>query len=149
MLGELNDIQIENILASQAFGRIACTNGKQAYILPVNYVYDGKYIICQTKDEKKVEIMRNNPKVCFEVDIIATMANCQSVVLSGTFHELKGNPSAKAREYLTNHLWPLLTCSSIHPHEHQVFGDVDDSERVKPIIYRIKIRKKTGTFEKE
>ena len=44
MLGQLNDTQIQNILSSQAVGRLACTDGKQPYIVPVTYTYDGKYI---------------------------------------------------------------------------------------------------------
>ena len=34
--------------------------------------------------------MRANPNVCFEVDAMSNMANWQSVILFGTFHELKG-----------------------------------------------------------
>ena len=149
MRGELNEMQIDHLLLSQAIGRIGCTDGKKPYIVPVTYVYDGKNIIGQTKEGMKLDLIRKNPKVCFEVDVTTNMANWQSVILVGTFHELKGKASQKAREYLFNHVWPLLTSSTIHPHEHEVSGKVDDSNRIKPIMYLIKIKEKSGRFEKQ
>ena len=53
MLGELNELQIDHLLLSQFVGRIGCTNNKNPYIVPVTYVYDGKYIIGQTKEGLK------------------------------------------------------------------------------------------------
>ncbi len=147
MLGELNEIQIDNLLLSQAVGRIGCTDGEKPYIVPVTYVYDGKDIIGQTKEGKKVDIMRNNPNICFEVDAMTNMESWQSVILFGTFQELKGKASQKAREYLFGHAWPLSTISTIHPHEHEVTAKVDDSNRIKPIMYRIKIKERSGRFE--
>ena len=80
---------------------------------------------------------------------MANMANWQSVILFGTFHELKGKEAQKARDYLFNRVWPLLTSSTIHPHEHEVSGTVDDGNRIKPVMYRIKIKEKSGRFEKQ
>ena len=149
MLGELDEMQVDHFLLSQAVGRLACTDGKRPYIVPVTYVYDGKDIIGQAKEGLKLNMMRANPNVCFEVDVMANMANWQSVVLFGTFHELKGKESEKARDYLFKHVWPLLTSATIHPHEHEVSVKPDDSNRVKPVMYRIKIKEKSGRFEKQ
>lgn len=149
MLGELNELQIDHLLLSQFVGRIGCTDGKKPYIVPVTYVYDGKYIIGQTKEGLKLDIMRRHPIVCFEVDSMTNMANWQSVIISGKFEELKGKKADTAREYMFNHMWPLLTSSTIHAHEHEVsLNAVDDSNRVKPIMYRIIVDEKAGRFEK-
>ena len=149
MLGELNETQIDNLLLSQVVGRIGCTDGKKPYITPVTYVFDGKDIIGQTKEGMKLKIMRKNPNVCFEVDVMSGMTNWQSVIVSGTFCELKGKEADKAREYLFDHVLPLMTSASIHSHEHEVNGEIDDSNRVKPVMYRIKIKEKSGRFEKQ
>ncbi|MGZ4090680.1 MAG: pyridoxamine 5'-phosphate oxidase family protein [Bacteroidia bacterium] len=150
MLGELNEMQMNNFLLSQAVGRIACSDGKKPYIVPVTYVYDGKYIIGQTKEGKKLHIMRNNPNVCFEVDSMNNMANWRSVVINGIFSELKGVAATKARDYLFNHVWPYLTSATIHSHEHETsLANIDDNNRIKPIMFRIKIKEKTGRFEKQ
>jgi hypothetical protein len=42
-----------------------------------------------------------------------------------------------------------MTSSTIHVHGHKVTGKVDDSNRIKPVMYRIKITKKSGRFEKQ
>ena len=150
MLGELNEMQMNHFLLTQAVGRIACTDGKKPYIVPVTYMFDGKDIIGQTKEGKKLTIMRNNRNVCFEVDAMSNMVNWQSIIIDGTFSELKGTAATKARDHLFNHIWPYLTSSTIHSHEHETsLSSVNDINRVKPIMFRIKINKKTGRFEKQ
>lgn len=150
MLGELNEMQMNHFLLTQAVGRIACTDGKKPYIVPVTYVYDGKDIIGQTKEGKKLTIMRNNPNVCFEVDAMNNMVNWRCIIIDGTFSELKGAAAMKAREHLFNHIWPYLTSSTVHSHEHETSHEsVNDINRVKPIMFRIKIKGKTGRFEKQ
>jgi uncharacterized protein len=149
MLGELNDTQINNLLSSQVIGRLACTDGKIPYVVPVTYIYDGKDIYGQTREGMKLEILRKNPNVCFEVDIMMDMANWQSVIVRGEFEELKGDEAKKARDSLFDRIYPMMTSSTIHTHEHEVTGEIDDTNRVKPVMYRITILEKTGRFEKK
>jgi uncharacterized protein len=148
MLGQLNDTQINNVLSSQVVGRLACTDGKQPYIVPVTYTYDGNYIYGQTNEGTKLKMLRKNPNVCFEADMMTDMRNWQSVIVMGKFEELKNNAAKKAREILFGRVFSLMTSSTIHTHEHEAKGEVDDSTRVKHVMYRIKIKKVTGRFEK-
>src|SRR5687767_14894859 len=101
MEGQLTKDQIENILTSQSFGRIACTDGDQPYIVPVNYAYDGEYIYAQTNAGKKLEIMRNNPNVCFETDLITNYRSWQSVIVEGAFEELDDEDADDAWKILS------------------------------------------------
>jgi uncharacterized protein len=149
MLGQLTIAQINNILSSQVVGRLACTDGKQPYIVPVTFCYDGKYIYGQTNDGTKLKILRKNPNVCFETDIMTDMRNWQSVIVFGKFEELKNKEAEKVREIFFDCVFPLLTSSTIHTHEHEVTAKVDDSSRVKYVMYRIKIKKVTGRFENQ
>ncbi len=150
MPGELNELQINHFLLTQAIGRIACTDGKKPYIVPVTYVYDGKDIIGQTREGKKLAILRKNPNICFEIDAMTNMENWRSVVIEGTFSELQGEAADKAREYLFNHIWSYLTGSTIHSHEHEASRvNVNDANRIKPIMFRIKVIEKSGKFEKQ
>lgn len=149
MLGQLDDTQIRNILSSQAVGRLACTDGKKPYIVPVTYTYNGKYIYGQTNEGTKLKMLRKNPNVCFEVDMMMDMRNWQSVIVYGKFEELKNEQAKKARDILFGRVFSLMTSSTIHAHEHEVTEELDDSNRVKYVMYRIKIRKVTGRFEKQ
>ncbi len=147
MLGELNKNQIENILSSQVMGRLACTDGKQPYIVTVTYTYDGEYIYGQTNEGKKLTILRKNPNVCFEVSVMTDMANWQSVLVFGEFEELSEKEAVKARDILFNRVFSLMTSSTIHGNGHKEAGEIDDSNRVKLIMYRIKAENVTGRFE--
>lgn len=149
MLGKLNTTQITSILSSQMLGRLACCDGKQPYIIPVNYAYDGKFIYAQSNEGSKLSILRNNPAVCFEVDIMTDMRNWQSVVACGQFEELRGADAEKARELLFGRVFPLLTESTVHGFGHREEGEVDDSTRVKQTMFRIRISSMTGRFEKQ
>ena len=149
MLGQLNDTQIQNILSSQAVGRLACTDGNQPYIVPVTYNYDGNYIYGQTNEGMKLQILRKNPNVCFEVDWMMDMRNWQSVIVYGKFEELEDEAANEARENLFESVYSLSTSSTIHAHEHEVTAQMDDTNRVKFVMYRIKIETVTGRFEKQ
>jgi uncharacterized protein len=153
MLGNLNDHQINNILSSQVIGRLACADGYQPYIVPVTYTYDGEYIYGQTNIGTKLAILRSNPLVSFEVDRMMDMQNWESVVVSGEFEELEGEEAEKARAVLFERVFPLMTSSTVHKHEHAPTAgaaeDLDDSTRVKYVLYRIKIKSISGRFEKQ
>jgi len=68
MLGELNEKQIEGLLMRQVTGRLACHCDDETYLVPVNYVYKDGQIYAHSGPGKKIEMMRSNPKVCFEVE---------------------------------------------------------------------------------
>jgi len=147
MLGELNETQIRNVLSSQVLGRLACTDDKQPYIVPVTYAYDGEYIYGQTNEGTKLTVLRKNPNICFEVTMMTDMANWQSVLVFGKFEELKDEDGKKARDILFNRVFSLMTSSTIHAYGHEETGIIDDSNRVKQVMYRIKTAKMTGRFE--
>ena len=147
MLGTLTDIQTNNLLTRNAVGRIGYHDEKKSYITPVTYVFDGEHIIGQTNEGLKLDIMRKNPFVCFEVDAMSSMSNWQSVIAWGYFEELFDNEALDARKYLYNSILDLLTVPSVHPHEHEPNILIDDSNRIKKVMYRIKITEKIGRFE--
>ncbi len=149
MLGELNETQIRNVLTSQVVGRIGCTDGKQPYIVPVTFTYDGQYIYGQTNEGTKLKMLRKNKNVCFEVDTMTDMRNWQSVIVYGKFEELKNKTAEKAREILFGRVFTLMTSSTVHAHEHEISSKVDDNNRIKHVMYRIKIKKVTGRFERQ
>jgi len=148
MLGQLNDLQINNLLASQVVGRLACTDSVQPYLVPVTYAFDGTCIYGQTNEGMKLSLLRKNPNVCFEVDVMMDMANWQSVVVRGRFEELKNEAADKARLVLYNRVFPLMTSATIHGEQHEVEHELEDATRIKPVLYRIVIDEKTGRFEK-
>jgi uncharacterized protein len=146
---ELTNDQAINLLLSHAFGRLACTDGRQPYIVPVTYAYDGKYLYGQTNEGTKLDLLRKNPNVCFEVDQMTDMRNWKSVIVYGKFEELAGEEAEKARALFLKTVFPLMTNYTVHPFGHEVSSKIDDSKRIKFVMYRIKIEKITSRFEKQ
>jgi nitroimidazol reductase NimA-like FMN-containing flavoprotein (pyridoxamine 5'-phosphate oxidase superfamily) len=60
---------IEEILSGAFICRIAMTDGAKPYLLPFNYGYKDRCIYIHSAPEgKKIELLREFPEVCFEVE---------------------------------------------------------------------------------
>lgn len=148
MIGELTKAQIEQVLRSGFIGRIGCADDKGVYVVPVTYVYDSNYIYAHSKEGLKVQLMRKNPKVCFEVDSIENMINWRCVVIQGTFQELKADADQKkALKILKDRLMPYLLSETMRPKSFDHAPEKIEKER-RPVVYRIRIDHMTGRFEK-
>jgi len=142
VLGKLTGDEIEEVLKGNALGRLGCGNGKKIYVIPTNYVYDGRYIFAHATEGLKIQIMRAHPHVCFEVDEVQNFTNWRSVIAWGIFQELTDERSRiVAMKVFTENMFHLKVSADLH--ERATF------ESAKPVIYRIVIAEKTGRFEKE
>ena len=150
MLGELNPEQIEQVLHSQVIGRIGCHTGGRTYIVPITYAYDGERIICHSGLGMKVQMMRSNPEVCFEVEQVDNLANWRSVIAWGNYEELHGEAATKAMEKLVARVMPLLVSSTIRlSHVEQALMQGKEYEpSPHAVIFCIHLKEKTGRFEK-
>ncbi len=60
--------EIENIIISNNICRIALSDNNRPYILPMNYGYSNGHIYLHSaKEGKKLDIIKKNPEVCFEI----------------------------------------------------------------------------------
>ena len=148
MLGDLNPDQIETLLTNEAIGRIGCSNNGITYVVPITYVYDDGYVYAHSKEGMKIQMMRLNPMVCFEIDKMDDHANWQSVVAWGRYEELKGNDQKMGLQKLISK-FSLTTSSETSMPSHED-GDAhqNNAGQYKAIIYRIKLLEKTGKYEK-
>lgn len=148
MLGSLNKLQIESVLYKNLVGRIGfLDNKKKVFIIPVTYVFDGEALYVQSREGLKIESMRKNSNVCFQVDDIDNMANWRSVLVWGNYEELKVKKDQDyAQKTLKERLQPLITSETAQPHEMRAPHIVVKEK--KSILYRITIDEYTGRFEK-
>ena len=151
MIGKLTNEQIESVLKENVLGRIGCNDGIKVYVVPINYVYDGKYIIGHSMEGMKIHMMRNNPGVCFEVDEMKSLTNWKSVIAWGEYQELT---MERDRYYAMK----LFVDKMMHVKigERAISTGITEKgvhpflkENIKPIIYRIVITEKTGRFEND
>lgn len=149
MFGKLNNIEIEEVLAHQIIGRIACHANDMSYIVPISYAYDGECIYARTYEGLKINLMRKNPKVCFQTDIMENMANWKSVIVWGEFKELtetsernEGIQKLLARK-ISGIASETVQLSPLWP-----FNSNKYSEEIDGIIFCIRLGEKTGRFER-
>ncbi len=147
MLGQLSPDQIESLLHNEVIGRIGCNANGITYIVPITYAYDGRYIYGHSKEGLKIQLMRTNPMVCFEVDRLENLANWKSVIVWGKYEELKGDEKKSGLEKLISRFAPLMTSETSIPatgaEAHQ-----NDTGPFKTVIFRIEVKEKSGRFEK-
>lgn len=141
MIGKLTADEIEDLLQNNMLGRLACNNGTRNYIVPISYVYDGKFIVAHSMEGLKIDMMRLNPDVCFEVDEISNFQNWKSVVIRGRFQELKDERERLyAMKLFLDKMLQLKISQTAHP---------DEQHSSKPVVFRIIPTEKTGRFENE
>ncbi len=62
--------EIDEILSSTRVMHLALADGDSPFLVPIFYAYDGTSIYFHSaKAGTKIEILKRNPKVCFEVSI--------------------------------------------------------------------------------
>jgi len=149
MLGTMTKEQILNVLQSQVIGRIGCCVGDEMYIVPVTYALHNDYIYAHSKEGLKILMMRKNPHVCFQVDSIENMTNWRSVILWGDYQELETEKAQMmGMKIMVDRLGPYLTSEAVRP-SHGLSHPPEVIEKgLKPVVYRIKITKSSGRYEK-
>ena len=152
MIGHLTNEEIEEVLKQQVLGRIGCHDGKKTYIVPVNYVYDGKCIIAHSYEGMKIKMMRKNADVCFEVDEMKSFTNWKSVIAWGEYQELKDERKRydAIKLFVDRMLHVKISRSATLPNGT---GETEQSNfsrgNARSIIYRIVLTEKTGRYENE
>lgn len=148
MTGSLGPRQIDEVLSKQLVGRIGCCNDGMPYVLPISYTFDGKDVYFHTNEGKKIDMMRRNPNVCFQVDHMHTMADWESVIAWGTFEELVTNEEKEyAFRLLLARTLPLISSVTTHLGATWPFVEGALANDIPGILFRIVIREKTGRFE--
>jgi nitroimidazol reductase NimA-like FMN-containing flavoprotein (pyridoxamine 5'-phosphate oxidase superfamily) len=147
MIGELLPSQIEQILHEQVIGRIGCHASGRTYVVPVTYVYDGSSILGHTAVGLKVQMMRENPMVCFEVEDLRHLPRWSSVIAQGRYEELQGAAATSALDQLIARLTATPPAEAERPREGAgVFVPVSHEERPE-VLFRIVLLEKTGRYD--
>ncbi len=151
--GALTPEQIEKVLAHEIVGRLGCHAGGRTYVVPIGYVFAEGSLYFRSGEGLKVQMMREDPAVCFQVDHIEDLANWQSVILWGTFQELSGREAAEARRRIWDRLTSLFSDQDIHPSpsralENSALGHRAHALGRNDVIGRIAVKEATGRFER-
>ncbi len=105
---EIDDrADIERIIEQSSHCRLAMVDGNKPYVVPLNFGYrDNTLFFHSAKQGRKIDVIKKNPKVCFEFDRIIRLkkaklacdwgAEFQSVIGSGEAELLESVEEKKA-----------------------------------------------------
>jgi hypothetical protein len=99
---ELSRGEIDAFLGGQRIARLGCHAGGETYVVPLIYAYDDGAIVAVTMEGRKTAMLRENPRVCIEVDEYDTdgKGSWRSVIAYGTYEELAGDAIEPALDLL-------------------------------------------------
>lgn len=136
-VGLLEPAEMRKVLENCQTGHLGCWAHGEGYVVPITFVAEGNWIYGHTRQGKKIEMMRANPKVCLQVEDMQSRTQWKSVIVWGTFHELKGERAAEAMRAMLKKVGGQA--SSL---ESDFAALLEES-----ILYGIEITKTTGRWE--
>lgn len=131
----LPDDQIEELLRTAIVGRIACcdhgANGDgRPYLVPLAYGYDGDAVYAHSGPGRKLDLMRAEPRVTFEVDEATAPDRWRSVIAEGRFEEIT-DPSERDRALRVIYRPPTAI----------------PNLGAQTVVYRIRLTARSGRYE--
>ena len=142
LVHKMTDAECRALLARATYGRLACANSDQPYVVPVGIYLDPDkpFLYGFSTVGQKVRWMRANPLVCVEVDEIVSRKTWASVIVFGRYQEIPRTGSGAALRLRAANLfgkqaeWWLPGAAKLSS------GD----EHGVPVLYRIHITRMTG-----
>ncbi|SRR6266487_2918019 len=141
LINEMTKDECSAALARASFGRLGCSLDNQPYVVPLYFVYESDYIYSLSTFGQKIEWMRENPKVCVQIDETIGTAGWLSVIAYGLYQELV-EPRYKAER---SHARQLLEKRSGWWQVALAERQLKAAEHlVDPLFFRIHIDSLTG-----
>jgi nitroimidazol reductase NimA-like FMN-containing flavoprotein (pyridoxamine 5'-phosphate oxidase superfamily) len=141
LIHELTPEECRDVLSRSDVARLACARNDQPYVVPISFSYDAASysLFSFSAVGKKVNWMRENAKVCLEVDEIADRFHWTTVVIFGRYQEIGDSPEQKDFHHRALHLfqqrkeWWLPGGARTEQHQPHAI-----------VLYRIQIDSLTG-----
>jgi len=129
------------LLSRVSIGRLACSLDNQPYIVPVSFSYERDYIYIFSTLGKKIKWMRQNPKVCLQVDEMGSWSNWLSVVVTGTYLELSDPQYTAQRQHAMEQLAQYSAWWRTPLAERR---EQTSDLSIEPVFFRIDIESMSG-----
>ncbi len=133
--------ECSELLKRVSIGRLACSLDEQPYVVPVAFSYEPDCIYIFSTLGKKIEWMRQNPKVCLQADEIGNRSNWLSVIVTGTYLELREPQYTAQREYA---LEQLAQYSEWWRNPLAERREQTSDLSIEPVFFRIDIKSMSG-----
>ena len=141
LIHELTARECASVLARATIGHLGCSRDGQPYVVPISFSFDEEHgcVYGFSTVGQKVEWMRENPRVCLEVEDVADKDHWQTVIVFGRYEEIQDSPEEGEARQRADSLfqqraeWWLPAAAKVgHRERHAV------------VVYRIHIDRVTG-----
>jgi len=102
----MNRAECTKLLTDNRLARIACAKDGKPYVVPIYFAYADNHLYAFSMPGKKMDYMRENPKVSLVVEEQGPGQEWKSVVVDGRFEEL---PDHVGYKWERHHAWSLLS----------------------------------------
>jgi uncharacterized protein len=141
LIHELNRDECRDVLGRATLGRLACSRFDQPYVVPIHFSFDSERncIYAFSTIGQKIQWMRENSKVCLEIEEVSDKDRWTTVLAFGRYEEIHQHPEeSEARHraeqlFVQRHEWWLPAA-----------GKLEGRERPDVVVYRIQIDRLTG-----
>jgi len=135
---------LEEILSGAQICRLAMCDGEKPYLLPFNFGYRERCIYIHSAPEgKKIELLRLNPNVCFEVeDPVSIVPGKKACNWSTRYRSVVGEGTV---EIITEHEGKKMGLEVIMAqHGIPELTDFDPSQLERMVILKVSITSMSG-----
>ena len=101
--------EMHALLQRESFGHLGCARNGRPYVLPMNYVYDGKELYFFTTEGMKTQFIEANPQVCLQVEEITDSTHWRSVMVIGKAEQITKSEETQQAMKLIIERNPSLT----------------------------------------
>lgn len=137
--GALTQHECARLLTEGHVGRLAFAYHDRVDIQPIHYVYEAGWVYGRTSEGAKLVTLAHSRWVAFEIDVIRSPFDWESVVVRGSFHRLDADgPARDAAAY--EHGVALLR--TLIP---ETLGDGDPTPH-RTVLFRVAVGTMTGRF---
>jgi nitroimidazol reductase NimA-like FMN-containing flavoprotein (pyridoxamine 5'-phosphate oxidase superfamily) len=140
MISRMSEEESLSLLRGKRIARLGCVvAGGEPYVVPINYVFEDRSILSHSLPGRKLTAMRENRRVCVQVDDIKDMCNWKSVIAYGRYEEITEHEERASALNCLLSLFPQLT-----PVESRI---AEDAASPSPVVFRIRFDSITGIGE--
>lgn len=140
VITELSQSQCTEMLAVSRMARLACARDGQPYIVPVTIAFAQHSVYSFSLPGQKIDWMRENPKVCLQIDEFGQNGAWRSVIVNGRFEELPDRIGSKLeREHASS-----LLSKHANWWEPGGFKPVASAVPAEHLFYKIHVDAVTG-----
>lgn len=139
MINQLGERESRALLSGEVTGRLGCSDHGKPYIVPVHYLFDNDCVYVQSPPGHKIDVLRDNPNACLQVDEVEDDAHWRSVLAFGLYEEVS---DVKERERVLTDMFKRLPHTT--PDEAHARNQATDN-----IVFRIRVTDITGVYENQ